>query len=212
MNRGVYSSKTTESASAGTKILGTIINNSKSLVGLKADSPVATLSENINGKTVVYLYKEASSFRTDMDILKVDAGRNGILWEIDGSKETRVFVSLENKKIQIEFENAVIDIVYVRADHYNDDTISFYDFARVDEERQRIIEENRKRAEKSAWEWQVWKIKHGFRTMWSTREVSTLLDSGKLNKYVATYKFHVEEYPELALSHRNIILRKQKSR
>ena len=209
VNRGVYTPYITVSATDDAKLLSTVLRNSNSLIGLKADSPVATVSETSSGKTILYLCKPAAAFHADMRTLNAGKERSEILWEMEGTYQNRVVINLEGKRIQMEYQYAVLDIVYVRDDPYVDTGSSYYEFATADMERQRIIEEHRKRAEKEAWAAELSKIKNGFKTRWTSTEVAKILNVGKLDNYVASYRFHVEEYPELALSRRNIVFRRQ---
>ena len=202
IDAGMVASKVISTATNDIKRMSRIISGSTVLTGRNADSSLAATSFTVDGKTVVYLTKSADAFYQDMTTLRISEGRRKPLaGSNDDIRGNRITVSADDKHIRMESDLAVLDIAYIRDDDSNDNTA----FSTASAERNRVLLENKLRAETEAWLLERSRIERGLRTTWSKKELDEIMLSGKLSAYKATYKWSPNRYPELASSGRNII-------
>lgn len=204
IDAGVVSSKVINTATNDIKRMSSVITGSKVLTGRNADSSLAATSFTVDGKTVVYLTKSADAFHQDMTTLRVSEGgrRKPLVGSNDAIRGNRITVTADDKHIRMESDLATLDIAYIRD---GGDSTTNDAFSTASSERNRVLQENKSRAETEAWLLERSKIERGLRTNWSKKELDEIMLSGKLSAYKSIYKWSPDKYPELASSGRNII-------
>ena len=206
IDRGSITAQVTDTATDDVKRYSSVVSGAEALIGRRADTSLAAMSQNHEGKPVLFLSKPASAFAKDKQTMQVADGRERTLRSAYGSgndvTSSLISLRLHGNEMRAESGYALVIIYYVD----DDSDVRVYDvqFTSAEQERDRVINDAKRRAENEAWLREKKKIQSGLRTRWSDSEKQEILSKGRLQRYTIEQTWNPEIYPEFSDSGRNV--------
>uniref|UniRef100_H2YAD5 Uncharacterized protein n=1 Tax=Ciona savignyi TaxID=51511 RepID=H2YAD5_CIOSA len=192
VDKGTVTTHVINSATDDVKRMSGIINGADVMIGKSADSASAAMSLTLEGKPTVYLSKPSDAFDKDRQILRISAGNDRVLdgGHDEGSSRTSVSSTRTKRPIAVSQQEKRIHPTS--------------DFPSLEEERENVLQEARRRAENEAWEIERQKIQSGIRTQWTEAEKQEIRSRHRLSSYQLRPTWDPQRYPELSGSGRNM--------